>query len=69
MQVDLSWLLATDYTQPMAFATITAILSVAIFGRYLLLAWIYHQIFYRKLGKTQPFYRLHQQIKVPQTRK
>jgi sterol desaturase/sphingolipid hydroxylase (fatty acid hydroxylase superfamily) len=68
MPINLDWLLATDYTQPANFVLITAILLVAIFLRYLLLAWGYHVLVYKKLGNAQPFRRLHQQIKQPQVK-
>ena len=69
MDVNVDWLLGTDYTQPLNFVVITSILLVAIFGRYLLLAWLYHTVFYKKLGDSQPFRRLHEQIKMPQVKK
>ena len=69
MNIDLSWLLSTDYTEPTNFLVITAILVAAIFSRYLLLAWFYHALLYQKLGDYQPYRRLHEQFKMPQVRK
>jgi len=69
MTANVDWLLQTDYWQPLNFALITAILGVAIFLRYLILAAIYHHIFYKKLGSLQRYRLLHSQIKMPQVRK
>ena len=68
MNIDLRWLLDTDYTEPLNFLLITSILFVVIFGRYLLLALLYHLFFYKKLGQLQPYRRLHEQIKMPQVK-
>jgi Delta7-sterol 5-desaturase len=68
MDFNLNWLLATDYTDPTNFLVIFSILFAGIFLRYLALAWIYHELVYKKLGDAQPFRRLHQQIKLPQVR-
>lgn len=48
---------------------VTTILVAAIFLRYLLLAWGYHILVYKKLGNAQPFRRLHQQLKLPQVKR
>jgi sterol desaturase/sphingolipid hydroxylase (fatty acid hydroxylase superfamily) len=68
MDFNLDWLLATDYTDPTNFLVIFSILFAGIFLRYLALAWIYHELVYKKLGDAQPFRRLHEQIKVPQVK-
>ncbi|PSL05768.1 sterol desaturase family protein [Cecembia rubra] len=69
MDFDLNWLLSTDYTQPDSFIIITTILLAGIFLRYLLMAWIYHELVYKKLGNYQPYRRLHEQVRLPQVRK
>ena len=69
MDFNLDWLLGTDYTQPGNFLIIVSILIIGIFLRYLILAWLYHELVYKKLGDYQPFRRLHQQIKIPQVKK
>lgn len=69
MEFNLDWLLATDYTEPVNFLTITGILWVGIFLRYLALAWIYHELVYKKMGDSQPYRRLHQQIKLDQVKR
>ena len=66
MEFNLDWLRATDYTEPVNFLTITGIFWVGIFLRYLALAWIYHELVYKKFGDSQPYRRLHQQIKLDQ---
>lgn len=39
--------------------------------RYLALAWIYHyhELVYKKLGDSQPYQRLHQQVKLGQVKR
>ncbi|RZS94843.1 sterol desaturase family protein [Cecembia calidifontis] len=69
MDFDLNWLLGTDYSQPKNFMIIACILFTGIFLRYLLLAWVYHELIYKKLGDAQPYRRLHQQVRLPQVRK
>lgn len=69
MDFDLNWLLSTDYTQPKNFIVIASILLAGIFLRYLLLAWAYHEFIYKKLGDSQPYRRLHQQVRLPQVKK
>lgn len=69
MEFNLDWLLKTDYTDPANFLMITVILLVGIFLRYLALAWIYHEFVYKKLGDSQPYRRLHQQVKLNQVRR
>lgn len=69
MDFNLDWLLGTDYTQPGNFLIIVSILFIGIFLRYLVLAWVYHEFVYKKLGDSQPYRRLHQQIKIPQVKK
>lgn len=69
MDFDLNWLLGTDYSLPRNFAMIASILFTGIFLRYLVLAWAYHELIYKKLGDSQPYRRLHQQIRLPQVRK
>jgi sterol desaturase/sphingolipid hydroxylase (fatty acid hydroxylase superfamily) len=68
MDFNLDWLLDTDYTEPGNFIIIFSILLAGIFGRYLLLAWVYHELVYKKLGDALPYRRLHQQVKVPQVK-
>lgn len=68
MDFNLDWLLDTDYTEPGNFIIIFSILLAGIFGRYLLLAWVYHELVYKKLGNALPYRRLHQQVKVPQVK-
>ena len=68
MDFNLDWLLSTDYTEPGNFLLIFAILLAGIFLRYLVLAWIYHELVYKKLGDSQPYRRLHEQIKLPQVK-
>lgn len=69
MDFNLDWLLGTDYTHPGNFLIIVSILFIGIFLRYLILAWIYHELVYKKLGDSKPYRRLHQQIKMPQVKK
>jgi sterol desaturase/sphingolipid hydroxylase (fatty acid hydroxylase superfamily) len=69
MEFNLDWLLKTDYTDPANFLMITGILLLGIFLRYLALAWIYHELVYKKLGDHQPYRRLHQQVKLGQVRR
>jgi sterol desaturase/sphingolipid hydroxylase (fatty acid hydroxylase superfamily) len=69
MEFNLDWLLKTDYTQPANFLLISGILLIGIFLRYLALAWIYHELVYKKLGDQQPYRRLHQQVKLGQVRR
>lgn len=69
MDFNLDWLLGTDYAQPVNFAIIAAFLLAGIFSRYLILALAYHELIYKKLGDSQPYRRLHQQIKIPQVKK
>ncbi|SEF45688.1 sterol desaturase family protein [Algoriphagus boritolerans] len=69
MEFNLDWLLKTDYTTPSNFLILTGILLVGIFLRYLALAWIYHELVYKKLGDFRPYRRLHQQVKLGQVRR
>ena len=69
MEINVQWLLGTDYAQPKNFVLITAILLAAIFLRYVLFAWGYHVLVYKKLGDAQPFRRLHQQLKLMQVKR
>lgn len=69
MEFNLDWLLDTDYTDPANFLIISSILLIGIFLRYLALAWIYHELVYKKLGDSQPYRRLHQQVKLGQVRR
>lgn len=69
MEFNLDWLLQTDYTEPLNFFIIASILLMGIFIRYLLLAWIYHEFVYKKLGDSQPYRRLHQQVKLGQVKR
>jgi sterol desaturase/sphingolipid hydroxylase (fatty acid hydroxylase superfamily) len=66
---NLDWLLGTDYTIPTNFLIIALILFSGIFIRYLILALVYHELVYKKIGEYQPYRRLHQQIKIPQVKK
>ncbi len=68
MDFNLDWLLSTDYTTPQNFTLIFSILLVGIFLRYLGLAWIYHELVYKKMGDALPFRKLHEQIRLPQVR-
>jgi sterol desaturase/sphingolipid hydroxylase (fatty acid hydroxylase superfamily) len=68
MDFNLDWLLQTDYFRPGNFAMIFSILLMGIFLRYLALAWIYHELVYRRLGNSMPYRRLHQQVRLPQVR-
>jgi sterol desaturase/sphingolipid hydroxylase (fatty acid hydroxylase superfamily) len=68
MDINLDWLLATDYTDPANFLVIFVFLLAGIFLRYLILAYIYHELVYKKVGDAQPHRRLHEQIKVPQVK-
>jgi Delta7-sterol 5-desaturase len=69
MDFNLDWLIGTDYTQPRNFLIIATILLVGVFLRYLILAVVYHEFVYKKLGNSKPFRRLHEQIKIPQVKK
>ncbi|WP_373524605.1 sterol desaturase family protein [Aquiflexum sp.] len=69
MDFNLDWLLGTDYTQPVNFLIIAFILLSGIFLRYIILGLVYHELVYKKLGDSQPYRRLHQQIKIPQVKK
>jgi Delta7-sterol 5-desaturase len=69
MDLDLDWLLSTDYSQPWNFLIIFSILLIGIFLRYLILALLYHELVYKKLGDSKPYRRLHQQIKLPQVKR
>lgn len=69
IDLNLDWLLSTDYTSTGNFILIFVILLIGIFLRYLVLAWIYHELVYKKLGDSQPYRRLHEQIKLPQVKK
>lgn len=69
MEFNLDWLLATDYSEPVYFLTLTGLLLAGIFLRYLFLAWIYHELVYKKLGDSKPYRRLHQQVKLGQVRR
>lgn len=69
MEFNLDWLLKTDYSLPLNFLMISAILLAGIFMRYLALAGIYHELVYKKLGNLQPYRRLHQQVKLGQVRR
>jgi lathosterol oxidase len=69
MNFNLDWLLKTDYIDPVNFLMITGILLLGIFLRYLALAWIYHELVYKKLGDHQPYRRLHQQVKLGQVQR
>lgn len=68
MDFNLDWLLATDYTLPKNFLLIFSILLAGVFLRYLLLAWIYHVLVYKKIGNKMPYRRLHEQIRLPQVK-
>jgi Delta7-sterol 5-desaturase len=68
MDFNLDWLLGKDYTEGVNFVTIFSILLAGVFLRYLLLAAIYHELVYKKLGDALPYRRLHQQVKAPQVR-
>ncbi|MFD2201704.1 sterol desaturase family protein [Shivajiella indica] len=69
MDFDLDWLLGTDYSQPLNFLLISSILFIGIFLRYIILAWVYHELVYKKLGDSMPYRRLHQQVRIPQVKK
>lgn len=68
MDFNLDWLLSTDYTEPKNFSLIFSILLAGIFLRYLVLAWIYHELVYKRIGDAVPYRRLHDQVKLPQVR-
>lgn len=68
MDFKLDWLLSTDYTDPENYFLIFLILTTGIFFRYLGLAWIYHELVYKKLGDALPYRRLHEQIRLPQVK-
>jgi sterol desaturase/sphingolipid hydroxylase (fatty acid hydroxylase superfamily) len=68
MDFNLDWLLSTDYTSLQNFLLIFSILLVGIFLRYLGLAWIYHELVYKKMGNALPYRKLHEQIRLPQVR-
>lgn len=68
MDFNLNWLLSTDYTDPQNFLIILIILFTGVFLRYLGLAWIYHELVYKKLGNALPYRKLHEQIKLPQVK-
>ncbi|GHB46214.1 sterol desaturase family protein [Mongoliitalea lutea] len=68
MDFNLDWLLGVDYTEPSNFMLIAGILFLGVFLRYLLLAWGYHELVYKKYGDKMPHRRLHQQIKLPQVK-
>ena len=69
MDVDVSWLLETDYTNPTHFLVLVAVLFIIVFVRYLLLAGIYHWAVYKRFGRVQPYRRLHTQMRLPQVKK
>lgn len=68
MDFNLDWLLGVDYTLPSNFVLILGILFIGVFLRYLLLAWGYHELVYKKYGSKMPYRRLHEQIKLPQVK-
>jgi sterol desaturase/sphingolipid hydroxylase (fatty acid hydroxylase superfamily) len=68
MDFNLDWLLSTDYSDPKNFLVIFTILFVGIFLRYLGLAWMYHELVYKKMGDALPYRRLHEQIRLPQVK-
>ncbi|MGY6520738.1 MAG: sterol desaturase family protein [Mongoliitalea sp.] len=68
MDFKLDWLLGVDYTELPNFALIVGILFLGVFLRYLLLAWGYHELVYKKYGDKMPYRRLHEQIKLPQVK-
>lgn len=68
MDFDLDWLLGVDYTVLANFMLIVGILFLGVFLRYLLLAWGYHELVYKKYGAKMPYRRLHEQIKLPQVK-
>lgn len=68
MDFNLDWLLAADYTVPENFLRIFLILLAGVFLRYLALAWIYHELVYKKMGDVMPYRRLHEQIRLPQVK-
>lgn len=69
MDFNLDWLLSTDYTTPKNFILISSILLAGIFLRYLALAWIYHELVYKRMGNSLPYRKLHEQVSLPQVRK
>jgi sterol desaturase/sphingolipid hydroxylase (fatty acid hydroxylase superfamily) len=69
MDFNLDWLLGTDYSQPGNFLLIATILFAGVFLRYLILAWVYHELVYKKLGDSQPHRRLHEQVRIPQVKR
>lgn len=68
MDFDVEWLLGPDYLVPENFLALFSLLLLGIFVRYILLAWLYHNLVYKKLGDMMPYRRLHQQIKLKQVR-
>lgn len=66
---NLDWILGIDNTQPINFLIIAFFLFAGIFLRYFILALVYHELVYKKLGEYQPYRRLHQQIKIRQVEK
>lgn len=68
MDFDVEWLLGPDYLVPGNFLALFSLLLLGIFVRYILLAWLYHNLVYKKLGDRMPYRRLHQQIKLKQVR-
>lgn len=68
MDFDVEWLLGPDYLVPANFLALFSLLLLGIFVRYILLAWLYHNLVYKKLGDMMPYRRLHQQIKLKQVR-
>jgi len=69
MDFNLDWLLGTDYSQPQNFLIIASILFSGVFLRYLILAWVYHELVYKKLGDSRPYRKLHQQVRIPQVKR
>ena len=69
MDFNLDWLLAPDYTEPGNFLLLGGIFLLGIFFRYLILAWAYHELVYLRMGDSQPYRRLHEQVRLPQVRK
>jgi sterol desaturase/sphingolipid hydroxylase (fatty acid hydroxylase superfamily) len=69
MDFNLDWLLGTDYSQHGNFLVIATILFVGVFLRYFILAWIYHELVYKKLGNSQPYRKLHEQVSIPQVKR
>jgi Delta7-sterol 5-desaturase len=69
MDFNLDWLLGRDYTQPQNFLIIGTILFTGIFLRYLILAWVYHEFVYKKIGNSRPYRKLHQQVRIPQVKR